>query len=51
MSSENSGNSFPNIVSIMLTPDFKRSKRLAEKIKAGRLSSLPRSLQTMPSSS
>ena len=36
MSSGNSGNPFPNIVSNMLTPGLKRFKRLAEKCKAGR---------------
>ena len=31
MSSGNSGNPFPNIVSNLLTPGLKRSKRIAEK--------------------
>ena len=51
MSSGNSGNPFPNIVSNLLTPGLKRSKRLAEKRDAGRASSLPSSSHMEPTSS
>ena len=50
MSSGNSGNPFPNIVSNLLTTCLKRSKRLAEKKDAGR-SSLPSSSHMKPTSS
>ena len=51
MSSENSGYPFLNIVSNLLTPGLKRSKRLAGKIDAGRASSLPSSFHIEPKSS
>ena len=45
------GNSFPNIVSSLLAPDLKSSKRLVEKRIAVRSSSLPSSSHAMPTSS
>ena len=51
MSSGNSGNPFPSIVRDLLTPGPKRTKRIAEKKEAGRLSSLPRSSHSLPSNS
>ena len=51
MSSENPGNLFPSIVSNLLTPGLKRSKRFAEKRDAGRASSLPSSFYMEPTSS